>query len=218
MAALFTAAVAIAPAQVSSSSSGGGFIPVWELKKQLAALVEQTKRLAPLLEEVKPKEWPPEAPATYREQHAAVTKEIQYLGQTSAALVKDPEKMSVALEAFLRLNDLERKLDSLSEGVRRYQNPALADLIQGMISENGIHRNRLQSYLVELVASKQDELRIVSDEAQSCRASQLRLPPPAPAARPTRAAAPPPVPKASPPVPPAAPTSTASPPPADRKH
>ena len=64
-------------------------------------------------------------------------------------------------------------LDSLSEGVRRYQNPALAELIQGTISENLVHRARLRNYLSELVATKQDELRIANEEAQSCRVATM---------------------------------------------
>lgn len=170
------------------SPSSPGVTPVWELRKQIAALVEQAKRLAPILDQVKPSEWPPEAERAYREQHSAVRKEIEYLAGSATLLARDPEKMPLALDSFLRLNTLERTLDSLSEGVRRYQNPALAELIQGVISENSLHRNRLQAYLVELVATKQDELRIATEEAQSCRAAQLRIAPPRAPRQPVSAA------------------------------
>lgn len=195
---LVAIAGSIALAQEQPPSSSSGVTPVWELKKQMAALVEQSKRLTPLLDQVKTSEWPAEAELAYRQQHSAVRKEIEYLAGSASALARDPEKMPLALDSFLRLNTLERTLDSLSEGVRRYQNPALADLIQGAISENGLHRNRLQAYLVELVTTKQDELRISTEEALSCRAAQLRIAPPPPRApRPVSAAPKPPAPGAA---------------------
>jgi len=147
-----------------------GVTPAWELKKQLDGLVAQTRHLTPLLNEVKAQDW--EA-ATYREQHQAAKEQVEYLARSTAALARDPEKMTLALDAFLRLEALEKLFDSLSEGVRRYQNPALADLMQAALSENSAHRAKLQNYLVELVTTKQDELRVANDEAQSCRAAAL---------------------------------------------
>ncbi len=147
-----------------------GVTPGWELKKQLDGLVAQTRRLTPLLEQVKPQDWGADG---YREQHKSAQAEVEYLARSAAALAAEPEKMTLALEAFLRLEGLERMLDSLSEGVRRYQNPALAELIQGTISENLVHRARLRNYLSELVATKQDELRIANEEAQSCRVATM---------------------------------------------
>ena len=170
IAAFFFAAVVVAPAQ---SSSPPGVTPAWELKKQLDGLVAQTRRLTPLLEQVKPQDWGADG---YREQHKSAQAEVEYLARSAAALAAEPEKMTLALESFLRLEGLERMLDSLSEGVRRYQNPALAELIQGSISENLVHRARLRNYLTELVATKQDELRIATDEAQSCRATAITSP------------------------------------------
>ena len=171
-AACFLAGVVTVSAQSSASSSSPspGVTPAWELKKQLDGLVAQTRRLTPLLEQVKPQDWGADG---YREQHKSAQAEVEYLARSAAALAAEPEKMTLALETFLRLEGLERMLDSLSEGVRRYQNPALAELIQGSISENLVHRARLRNYLSELVATKQDELRIANDEAQSCRATAI---------------------------------------------
>lgn len=184
---ILAASAAATPALRAQSSDAPGVTPVWELKKQIAALVEQANRLSPLIEEVKPQTWPADAPVnSYREQQASAKREIGYLAQSATSLAREPEKMPIALDAFLRLNALERMLDSLSEGVRRYQNPALADLMQGMISENSTHRNRLQTYLIELIATKQDELRIANDEAQACRGTLLKTP--ARVARPVSAA------------------------------
>ena len=164
---------AVSLAMPAFAQAPPGVTPVWELKKQLDGLVAQARRMTPLLERVKAQEWGAEG---YREQHNSAKAEVEYLARSAAALAAEPEKMTLALEAFLRLETLERMLDSLSEGVRRYQNPALADLMQGVISENSVHRARLRNYLTELVATKQDELRAANEEAQSCRAAALAPP------------------------------------------
>ena len=165
------AALFLAAASLSAlAQAPPGVTPAWELKKQLDGLVAQVRRLSPILDQVKPQEWSADG---YREQHKAAQEQVEYLARSAGALARDPEKMTLALDAFLRLESLERMLDSLSEGVRRYQNPALADLIQSAISENSAHRSHLQTYLVELVATKQDELRSANDEAQNCRAAAM---------------------------------------------
>lgn len=190
----FAFLLVFAAALPSGAQAPPGVTPVWELNKQLAALVEQARRLTPVIDEVKPKTWSAEAPAAYAQQHAEAKAQVEYLARSAAALARDPEKMTLALDAFLRLETLEQMLDSLSQGVKRYQNPALGDLMQGMISENSVHRSRLRNYLVELVATKQDELRVANDEAQNCRSGMLRPAPPRPAApRPPKPAAPAPV-------------------------
>lgn len=162
--------LASAPFAFSQAPPPPGVTPAWELKKQLEGLVAQVRRLTPLLDQVKAQDWGAEG---YRDQHKAVKEQVEYLARSAAALAKEPEKMTLALDAFLRLDALEKMLDSLSEGVRRYQNPALADLIQSAISENSAHRLKLQSYLVDLVTTKQDELRIANDEAQNCRSAMI---------------------------------------------
>ena len=164
-----------------------GVTPAWELKKQLDGLVTQVHRLTPLLDQVKPQDWGADG---YREQHKGAKSEVEYLARSADALVKEPERMTFALEVFLRLEALEQMLESLSQGVRKYQNPALADLIQGSISENAVHRSRLRNYLTELVATKQDELRMANEEAQSCRAAALAKPLKKPSRPPMAAPAP----------------------------
>jgi uncharacterized protein HemY len=53
--------------------------------------------------------------------------------------------------------------------VRRYQNPALADLIEAVAAEDQGDIDRMQQYLVELAAEKERQLDVVNTEAQRCR-------------------------------------------------
>jgi hypothetical protein len=154
-----------------------GVTPVWQLKSSLDALAAHANRLGPLLDEVKAADWVKDgASGTYAEQVTSARNEIVYVTRAAVALTASPEKLSLALEAYLKLETLEMLLDSLSEGVRRYQNPALADLIQGVLAENAANRSRLRLYLIELAANKELELRIMNEEAQRCRGEIVRRP------------------------------------------
>jgi hypothetical protein len=149
--------------------------PAWDISKTLNALAAQTQRLTPVLEQLKPDDWVSRgAPEGYIQQTAEIRRQIAYVRQTAAELSAEPGVMTRTLEVFLRLQSLESMLDSLSQGVRQYQNPALADLLQSIVSENNANRARLREYLIELVSTKEVELRIADLEAQRCRATLIR--------------------------------------------
>jgi len=70
----------------------------------------------------------------------------------------------------------EAMAESMVDAVRRYQNPAVADLIQDLINENAKYTQQLRDYLVELVAAKEAECKIANQEAQRCRSELIRQP------------------------------------------
>jgi len=154
-----------------------GLTPEWEIKKTIDSLKSQTQSVLPVLEQVKPEKWIEQgAPAAYQEQAESVRKEIGYLAQTADSLSQRPDSMKITLETYLRLQSLQSMLVSLTDGVRKYQNPALADLLQGIIGESGAAESRFREYLVELVGAKEEELRIADSEAQRCRGMLIRQP------------------------------------------
>ena len=156
----------------------GGVSPEWDIRETLAALTAETKRLEPALEQVNPRQWLAKgAPEAYIDQWKAVRNEIGYLQRTAGEMSKRPDRITLALETFLRLQSVEAMMQSLMEGVRRYQNPALADLLQSFMNENAGNGQKLRDYLVELVASKEAEFEIVDREAQRCRAELISRPP-----------------------------------------
>ena len=54
-------------------------------------------------------------------------------------------------------------------GLRKYQNPALADLIQSVALEDQEDLGKLQEYILELANRKEQEFLVVDHEAQRCR-------------------------------------------------
>ena len=163
-----------------------GLPPEWEVRQSLAALAQQVRRVKPIVEEIKPDEWTAKgASDTYKSQWKSVRDELDYLIRSADELSAKPERMTLALDALFRLQALKSLLDSLGSGVRQYQNPALADLLQGAVTENSVHGERLRQYVVQLAAAKEHELKTMNDEAQRCRSMLSRQPPPkaAPPAR-----------------------------------
>ena len=100
------------------------------------------------------------------------------------SLRKQPEKLTLALETLFRLQSVESQVNSLVDGVRRYQNPAVGDLLVSVVSANSANRDQLRQYVTDLAQTKEQEFQIVDTEAQRCRGTLTRQPParPAPAA------------------------------------
>jgi hypothetical protein len=112
-----------------------GLTPAWDIRKTLAALAEQTQRLQPVLEELKPREWIAKgAPAAYVDQWNQAKAETGYLVQNTQELSSNPEAMTATLNLFLRMQNLESTLNSLNEGVRRYDGLARAEVLRNVTS------------------------------------------------------------------------------------
>jgi hypothetical protein len=75
---------------------------------------------------------------------------------------------------------LETSLNSLVDGVRKYQNPAVGDLLMGVLGENTSNRDKLRQYITDLAANKEQEFQIADKEAQRCRGMLNRQTPAAP--------------------------------------
>lgn len=177
-----------------------GLLPEWELKPKLEEVIQQTQRFQPLVEKLTPEAWVKEgAPAAYVSQRQTLLDEIRYLETNARALMAKPDRMTLALETFTRMQSIESRVVSLSAAVRRYQNPAVADLLDGLMSETAASREIVRQYAWELVAQREAEMTILEKEAQRCRINSTRVATPA-VARPSTTPAP--STPAPPPVPP----------------
>jgi hypothetical protein len=144
----------------------------WDISTSIDALSAQAKRLKPILDQLTPQDWVAKgAPETYIQQWKGAQK----------ALEKQPERLTLALDAYFRLQSLEMRLSSLVDGVRNYQNPAIGDLLMGVLAENSANRDKLRQYITDLASTKEQEFQIVDKEAQRCRAVLEHQPAPKPA-------------------------------------
>jgi hypothetical protein len=177
------------------SAQSAGIPPEWETRKLLDSLVNNAKKLEPLVNDINPASWKEQgAPDAYQAQWQSVRNAILGLQVSSGQLAKEPTRLSFALDTLFRLDGLNVYLGSLASGVRRYQNPALADLLLGVADENSANRESLKQYALDLATTKEGELRVMESEAQRCLGIIVKQPPPPrPVAKPKPAAVPAPV-------------------------
>lgn len=158
--------------------SAAGVATEWDTRKLLDSLVLQTQHLRSVLAQVKTDGMIANgAPATYITQWNGAQTELKYLLTSIDMLAKQPERLPLALDALFRMQSMESTLGSVFEGIRKYQNPALAELLQGVVNENTTNRDRLRQYIQDLAVDKEKEFEVVDKEAQRCRATLLQTPP-----------------------------------------
>jgi hypothetical protein len=154
-----------------------GIAAPWDVSQAVAALSDQAARLNPILAQLTPREWVAKgAPDAYVAQWESAQQELGYLADSARSLEKQPEKLTAALDTFFRLQAVEWRLQSLVEGVRKYQNPAIGDLLEEAIGANTSNRDHLRDYITELAAQKEGEFTVVEKEAQRCRAEVNKTP------------------------------------------
>ena len=185
----------ILPLALTLPARAQGVSAPWDISQTLTSLAEQSQRLLPILEQLTPDKWEAKgAPAAYTAQWRNARSEVGYLLSASESLKKQPEKLTLALEALFRLQAVEAQVNSLTDGVRRYQNPAVGDLLVNVVSANSANRDQLRQYITDLAKTKEEEFQVVDREAQRCRGNLMSKPAarPAPAApKPAAPAAPP---------------------------
>lgn len=154
-----------------------GLAEPWDVAVAAQNMALQAARLEPLLDQPTPLDWEAgPATATYVRQVQSARDEVRYLVGAAQNLSKQPEKLSLALETYFRLQAVENQVASVAEGVRRYQNQAIADSMLSVMSANGANREQLRQYISDLAATREQEYRVVDGEAQRCRGTLLRQP------------------------------------------
>lgn len=175
--AIRVAALSTVCAAALFAQAAGGIPPEWEVRKQLSSLAEHVQRIKPVLDQLNPQDWIKQgAPAVYADQLKRTSAEIDYLIGSTKELMGRPEKLTTALETLFRMQSVDAMLRSVAAGVRKYQNPAIAELLQGMISDTSADRDNLRQYVVELAADREQQFKVIDQEAQRCRASLSRQP------------------------------------------
>jgi hypothetical protein len=143
------------------------------------AISQHMARLQPMLEQVRVKEWVAKgAPDAYVQQLASIGKEIQGIESDMARLAQRPDQMQDCMRGLFRVQALHIPLHSLMAGLRKYQNPALADLIESVAAEDQTQIGKFEQYVLQLADAKDQMYSIVDKEAQRCRATLSREPAP----------------------------------------
>jgi len=185
---LSLASVALALGQTADSgpaaatpppAASQGVASEWDARKMIEALGAQAQHLKPIIDQLQPAEWQSKgASETYVAQWNSAQAQLKYLIASTDAFSRQPERLPLGLDAYFRMQAMDTALGSLVEGVRTYQNPALASIMQSVIAENSTNRDRLRQYLQDLASQKEQEFEVADREAQRCRAAMLQQPAP----------------------------------------
>lgn len=151
----------------------------WDVKHLMDDLVKEAQRATPLMQLTNPERWNnPDAGRSYVAQWKSGQSLIQYFTMSAENLARQPERLSVALETYFRMESMETNLRSLADGIRKYYDPRIADQVQTIIVENSNNREKLKQYLTELSSTKEQEFKVADSEAQRCRGMISRQPTP----------------------------------------
>ena len=146
--------------------------PAWDMSGLISELGAQAASLLPALDKVDTQAWIAKgASQTAKDQARAMS-------DAAKELARNPEKLSACLELFFRMQSVEQMIGSLVEGVRKYQDEALAGELAALVARNGRNRNRFQAYIVELATEREQQCAVMDKEAQRCRSVVATQPPP----------------------------------------
>ncbi len=152
-----------------------GIAPDWDLKPRAEKIGPEAARLRPLFDQLQPEKWTAAgAPAAYEKQYKDCLEQIGFVQNAAVRFAAQPAKLTLAVETLVRLESLLQLSSSISQAVRRYQNPAVADLLDSEILAAGASRDWLRQHVMELSAVREKELESAEQEAQRCREKTLK--------------------------------------------
>jgi hypothetical protein len=155
-----------------------GVEPDWDIRPVLKEIAAHAQRMVPILEQIDATAMTKNgASDTYIAQINESKVQAKALATEAALLANSPDKVSADLSTFFRMQSLEKTLISIEEGIRKYWNPAVADLLAGEMSQNGANRERFQRFILDLAAEKEQECAVMDHEAQRCRGVLAKQPP-----------------------------------------
>jgi hypothetical protein len=147
----------------------------YDAAKLFNTVADQTQKLGPMIEQINTSEWVAKGAApTYNQLRDSALAQNQAIVRAMRDLVQHPSKLSDCLSALFRIQSMEMELISLDPGLRKYQNPALADLISSLLAEGNRNRDRFREYVVDLASHKEEQFDVADKEAQRCRESIMK--------------------------------------------
>jgi hypothetical protein len=157
-------------AQQSPSTEPQGVSAAWDVRTQLTALANSIRELQPLVQRVDLKILGENgAPDAYIQQVRSVQASMKALLSAADQLAREPEKLPVAVDVYFQMERMELLMNSLRDGLRKYQSPDLADMLSQTLGKNAIHRDRLRQHIRDVAELHDEEYKIANEEAQRCR-------------------------------------------------
>jgi len=159
----------------------GGVAPEWDVRVQAEKLSKDVGSLRTMVEQLEPDRWlAAGAPETLAARRRTALAEFNAVQQAGQALAEQPERFAPALELLHHLDSALIETHWLIHAVRKYQNPAMADVIESALEPYEKARTGLKGHVLDLSAVREKEMEVAEKEAQRCR-EMLSRPTPRPA-------------------------------------
>ena len=145
-------------------------IPRWQVEELAQNIVKNVDTAAKVVVELRPREWVQDgAPRAYIEQHATLMEEMEQVKLSAMALGREPESLTYTVDTYLWLDRVDTLLSSVTAGVRRYYNSAVADLLDSARNRNSEGVVTIMLYMRQLAVHVEETLKVAHREAQRCR-------------------------------------------------
>ncbi len=152
-------------------------LPRWQVEELSTTVVKNLESLNTVVTRLRQVDWTKNgAPPAYAEQHQTLVNELAQLKLAAEALGRRPEKLTYAVDTYLWLDRTGSLLASVAAAVRRYYNPAVADLIDSARSRHADSTLQVQQYMRQLAVHVEDSMEVAHREAQRCRGELVARP------------------------------------------
>ncbi len=156
-----------------------GMIPRWQVEELTQGIVQNVETAAKVVVVLQPQEWGENGgPDAYVQQHQTLLEEMEQVKLAALALGRDPERLTYAVDTFLWLERVDALLSSVSAGVRRYYNGAVADLLDSARNRNTDGIATIKLYMRQVAAHVEGSMEVAHREAQRCREQTVARPEP----------------------------------------
>ena len=162
---------ALLPAQEDT-----GTMPTWEVAAIAENLETQTGQAEQILSGIKPEEWPQAGAAAYSAQRESLLVELGHLRNSARAMALAPDRLPLVVDTFLWIDRTNSMMASMTDGVRRYQNAAVADLLESARGHYSSAGEKLKEDMQQLAVSVDAQMQIAHEEAQRCRTELVTKP------------------------------------------
>ena len=153
-----------------TASAPAGLETDWDIAVVLQEIGKHADRLLPALNRIDARAWVDQgASETYAEQLESCKDQAKTLGETARELARNPERLASSIDLFIRMESLGVTLLSLQEGIRKYQSGADAQALAALEAQGSATREKFKRYIVNLADAREQELKVMDQEAQRCR-------------------------------------------------
>ena len=151
----------------------------WDIRKDMTALAAEIRQLQPWINKIEPEKWvsqgAPQSP-TYANQLISLQSAVKNLLGSTEKLAREPERLTVALDTYFRIQYVETLLDMVRQGVRKYQSPDLAEILNGQMTASLNSKDKLRTHIMDLASLQEEEMSVMNQEAQRCRSVLSKAP------------------------------------------